>query len=109
MLPKKTTKAMKAKAKFMTKTGLAQALADSTEMKKALCMKIVNSLMNVGREQVKSVGKFKIPGLCMVKTRLKPATQAGERQMFGKTIIVKAKPAKTVVKAFPIAALKKSI
>ena len=42
----------------------------------------------------------------MIKTRLKPATKAGKREMFGKVVVVKAKPAKTVVKAFPVAALK---
>jgi hypothetical protein len=45
----------------------------------------------------------------MLKTRVKPATKAGKREMFGKTVVVKAKPAKTVVKAFPVAAIKKSI
>jgi len=29
--------------------------------------------------------------------------------MFGKVVVVKAKPAKTVVKAFPVAALKKVV
>jgi hypothetical protein len=29
--------------------------------------------------------------------------------MFGKEVVVKAKPAKTIVKAFPVAALKASI
>ena len=40
----------------------------------------------------------------MIKTRKKAATKAGKRMMFGKEVIVKAKPAKTVVKAFPVAA-----
>ena len=34
---------------------------------------------------------------------------ASAMEMFGKEVVVKAKPAKTVVKAFPVAALKKSI
>jgi len=41
----------------------------------------------------------------MVKTRTKPATKAGKREVFGK-VMVKAKPAKTVVKAFAVPALK---
>merc|ERR1711971_46810 len=32
-----------------------------------------------------------------VKTRRKPATKAGKREIFGKMVVVKAKPAKTVV------------
>ena len=40
---------------------------------------------------------------------MKPATKAGMRLAFGKEMQVKAKPAKTVVKAFPVAALKAQI
>ena len=43
----------------------------------------------------------------MIKTREKPATKAGTRSMFGKEVVVKAQPAKTVVKAYPVAAVKK--
>ena len=40
---------------------------------------------------------------------MKPATKAGKKEIFGKMCIVKAKPAKKIVKAFPVAALKASI
>merc|ERR1740120_643142 len=36
----------------------------------------------------------------MIKTRQKKATKAGKREVFGKIVMVKAKPAKTVV-GFP--------
>ena len=39
----------------------------------------------------------------------KVGTKAGKREMFGKVTMVKAKPATTVVKAFCVSALKKSI
>merc|ERR1712003_392072 len=78
-----------AAAKAMTKGALADSLASSVEVKKT--------------------GVFTIPGLARIKTRRKPATKATKRIMFGKETIVKAKPAKTVVKAFPVAALKASI
>ena len=42
----------------------------------------------------------------MIKTREKKATKAGKRMMFGKEVTVKAQKAKTVVKAFPVAAVK---
>ena len=106
-------KAMKAKAmkgaKPLTKTGIAEALASETQIKKSECMKVLNSLADVAAKEVKKSGKFTIPGLCMVKTRLKPATKAGKREVFGKMMMVKAKPAKTIVKAYCVAALKKSI
>lgn len=101
-------KAMKGQ-KAMTKGGLMGSLADATEMKKSDIAKILNSLTEIGTEEVKKTGKFTLPGLCMIKTRKKAATKAGKRMMFGKEVIVKAKPAKTVVKAFPVAALKQQI
>ena len=52
---------------------------------------------------------FTIPGLCRIKTRVKPDTKAGVRMAFGQEIKVKAKPARTVVKVFPVTALKKQI
>merc|ERR1711972_908225 len=76
-------------AKAMTKGGIAEALSTSTE--------------------VKSTGVFTIPGVCKIKTRMKPATKAGKREVFGKVVMVKAKPARKVVKAFPVSALKKSV
>merc|ERR1719262_2195642 len=99
---------MKAAGKPMTKGGLAEALAAETEIKRSECMKVVNSLAGIATKQVKSAGKFVLPGLCMIKTRLKPATKAGKREIFGKVTVVKAKPARTVVKAFPVSAIKKA-
>merc|ERR1712207_68797 len=100
-------KAMNAKA--MTKGGIAEALSTDTELKKNLCGKILNSLAEVATQEVQKTGVFTIPGLCKIKTRVKPATKAGKREVFGKTVMVKAKPAGKVVKAFPASALKKSV
>merc|ERR1711865_190008 len=101
-------KAMKA-VKTITKTGLAEAIASSTELKKSDCAKVLASLTVVVTKEVKKTGKVTIPGLCMIKTRVKPATKAGKREMFGQVVMVSAKPAKTVVKAYPVAAIKKAI
>ena len=101
-------KAMKGQ-KAMTKGGLTGSLADATEIKKADIAKVLNSLAEIGTEEVKKSGKFILPGLCMIKTRQKPATKAGKKLMFGKEVMVKAQPAKTVVKASPVAALKSMI
>merc|ERR1719394_85878 len=58
---------------------------------------------------MKGAAKFTIPGLCMLKLKNKPATKAGKKEVFGKVVMVKAKPASKVVKAYCVAALKKSI
>merc|ERR1711862_166695 len=105
MAPMKKAVAVKA----MTKGALADALATANELKKAQCGKIVDSLAAIATKEVKKTGKFTLPGLCMIKTRLKPATKAGKREIFGKMTLVKAKPAKTIVKAYAVAALKKAI
>merc|ERR1712173_369249 len=49
------------------------------------------------------------PRLARLKIRTKPATKAGKKEVFGKLVMVKAKPARKIVKAYPVAALKKSI
>merc|ERR1712066_1186307 len=104
MVAPKAMKAMKATGKALSKGALAQAVADETEMKRSEVTKIIDSLASVATKEVKKNGKFTVPGLCMIKTRVKPATKAGKREMFGKVVFVKAKPAKTIVKAYCVAA-----
>merc|ERR1711920_927249 len=58
-------------------------------------MGALSTLASIAVEETKKNGKFKIPDLVTIKTRKKPATKAGKREMFGKTVLVKAKPAKT--------------
>merc|ERR1712232_1473555 len=103
----KAMKAMKGVASI-TKTDLCAALEKGSSVKKSDCKKVLESLAEVASKEVKK-GKFTIPGVVMVKTRVKPATKAGKREVFGKVMMVKPKPAKTVVKAFTVAALKKAV
>merc|ERR1712226_516875 len=107
MLP--PMKSMKAGAKAMTKGALLKAIATEHGLKTKACSNVLNSLVTVATSEVKKSGVFTIPGVCRIKTRTKPATKACTRMMFGKETQVKAKPAKTVVKAFAVAALKKQI
>merc|ERR1712193_597327 len=97
------------KATAMTKGAVAEALATKCELKKSVATKVMASLAEVATAEVKKTGIFTIPGLCHIKTRMKPATKAGKKEIFGKMCIVKAKPAKKIVKAFAVAALKASI
>merc|ERR1719433_457867 len=104
----KSMKTMKG-GKPMSKGAIAAAVAEAVEMKRSEVAKMLDCLADIGTKETAKVGKFTLPGLGMIKTRVKPATKAGKRMMFGQEVVVKAKPAKTVVKAFPAAALKKSI
>merc|ERR1712173_334838 len=66
-------------------------------------MGILAAVAEIGTEEVKKAGVFSLPGLVRIKTRKKAATKAGKKEMFGKMVLIKARPAKTVVKAFPVA------
>merc|ERR1711948_69962 len=101
-------KAMKT-AKSMTKGAIADSLATSCELKKSVCAKMINGLAELAAAEVTKAGVFTLPGLCKLKTRTKPATKAGKREVFGKVVMVKAKPARKIVKAYPVNALKSSI
>merc|ERR1711966_130253 len=94
------------KGTVMTKSALLAAIAEKCEVKRSVASKALSTLASIATEETKKNGKFVVPGLVMIKTRKKPATKAGEREMFGKVVLVKAKPAKTVVKAFPAKMLK---
>merc|ERR1712224_489304 len=90
----------------MTKTALCAAIAEACEVKNKVASTALATLASVGGEQLKKAVKFVIPGLAMIKTRKKPATKAKKMLMFGEMKLVKAKPAKTVVKAFAAKTLK---
>merc|ERR1712003_239192 len=105
----KSMKAGKAGAKAMTKGALTKAIATEHGLKQKACSEVLNTLVDIATKEVKKTGVFTIHGLCRIKTRTKPATKAGVRNIFGKEVKVAAKPAKKVVKAYPVQALKKQI
>merc|ERR1712012_953696 len=113
MAPRAKAPAMKAAAMkggaAMSKSGLVAALIEGTEVKGSVCKQLLEKLATVATKEGKGSGKFTIPGLCMLKIRNKPATKAGKKEVFGKVVMVKAKPASKVVRAYCVAALKKSI
>ena len=80
MAPMKTIKAMKAMkagSKVMTKGALVKTLAEQHELKAKVCSGLLQSLATLATTEVKKTGIFTIPGLCRIKTRVKPATKAG--------------------------------
>merc|ERR1712179_486727 len=106
---KKGMKSMKKGVKSIGKSAIADALGAACEKKRSEMAKVLDALAELAEKEAKSTGKFTIPGVCMVKTRHKPATKAGKRMAFGKEVRVKAKPARTVVKCFAVKALKDSV
>merc|ERR1719146_543346 len=100
---------MKSGGKAMSKGAIVKSLADKHELKTKACSEVLDSLAALATAEVKKNGIFTVPGLARIKTRVKPATKAGVRNIFGKDVKVKAKAAKTVVKAFAVSALKNQI
>merc|ERR1712216_657682 len=84
-----TAKAMKS-GKAMTKGALVKMLAEQHEMKTKVCSGLLESLVTLATAEVKKTGIFTVPGLCRIKTRVKPATKAGVRMAFGQEMKVKA-------------------
>merc|ERR1712170_272471 len=104
----KAPRAMKAtSSNKLTKGAMVKDIATEHGLKTKEVNQVFDSLASIATAEVKKSGVFTLPGLCRIKTRRKPATKAGKREIFGKVVVVKAKPAKTVTKAFPVAALKK--
>merc|ERR1712186_294089 len=102
--------AMKAAAvKSITWAALADEIAQKSGLKRKDALNMLQCLAELTTREVKKTGKFTIPGVAMLKTRRKPATKACKKEIFGKMQMVEAKPAKTVVKAFPVAAIKKAV
>merc|ERR1711903_303604 len=102
-------KAMKATSKAITKGAIVKDIATEHGLKTKQISQVFDSLAAMATKEVKKAGVFTIPGVCRIKTRVKPATKAGMRNIFGKDVKVAAKPARTIVKAFPVAALKQQI
>merc|ERR1712072_1053192 len=109
MLPPMKSKSMKSGAKVMTKGQITKKLAEEHGLKQKASSELLKTFVELAAKEVKKTGVFSIPGLCRLKTRVKPATKAGVRNIFGKEVKCAAKPAKTIVKAFCASALKKQI
>merc|ERR1712093_306936 len=92
--------------KAMPKSEIFGAIESSSGVKRKSVKAVFETLGSLIPTQLKSAGKFTIPGITMIKLKKKPATKAGKRMAFGKEVFVKAKPAKTVVKCCTVKALK---
>merc|ERR1719160_1953777 len=102
-------RAMKKGVKAMPKSAIADALGTACDKKRSEVSKGLEALAELAGKEIKSTGKFPIPGVAIIKTRHKPARKAGKRMAFGKEVKVKAKAAHTVVKAVAVSALKQSV
>jgi nucleoid DNA-binding protein len=89
---------MPKKSKY-TKSALAADLAEAADVSRSQALKILNALAEIAVKELKSAGEFTVPHVAKLMVKEKPATSAGTREMFGKTVVVKARPKRKVVKA----------
>jgi nucleoid DNA-binding protein len=98
------------KVKATTKSQIIKNLAESTSLTKKNVTDLLDALLAHIHTDLakKGVGVFTLPGLCKFKLDVKKAVPAGERKdpFSGQMKFYPAKPAKKVVKARPVKALK---
>lgn len=102
-----------AKSKAATKAEIFGALAEKTSVAKKDISKLFDALSELISKELgkKGPGQFVIPGLLKLKVVRKPATKAkqGINPFTKEPMTIKAKPARNVVKAVPMKALKELV
>lgn len=106
----KKVSAVKTIKEPLTKSALYATIAERTELQKKQVVAVFDELASIINGHVKrnGAGVFTLPGLLKIKVVRKPATKArkGINPFTGEPTIFKAKPARNVVKAQPLKALK---
>lgn len=101
------------KAKAATKSAMYQKLAEETELTRKQVDSVFTALTNFIHHEVgkKGPGLVTVPGLLKIKRVEKPATKSrmGRNPQTGEAITIKAKPKRTVVKAYALKALKEMV
>ncbi len=111
---KKTTTARKTTAaaagKPRTKSEIFRMIAEDTGLARKDVVSVFDSMNNVMQKDLgrRGPGVFTVPGLIKVRVVKKPAVKArkGTNPFTGEEMMFKAKPARKVVKAQPLKALK---
>jgi DNA-binding protein HU-beta len=97
--------------KKMTKSQFVNAFAEKTGMNRKEATAALNTLNMMVVEQLGKSGELVIPGLVRLNVAVKPATpeREGINPFTKQPMIYKAKPARKIVKAYPVKALKDAI
>ena len=112
--PTKAAPAEKAtRPKPISKAEVLSDLAEKTKLTKKQVSEVLESLTELVHKELgkKGPGLFVIPGLIRLKVVVKPATKAKEgfNPRTKEPMTIKAKPARKVVKAYPLKTLKESV
>ena len=95
----------------LSKSGLIQAIADSTELARKDVKGVLEAMSDLGYKELKKSGVFLVPGFAKFVVIKKPATKArkGTNPFTGEPMMFKAKPARKIVRARPVKAAKDAV
>jgi DNA-binding protein HU-beta len=100
-------------AKSMSKSELIQKIADehSNGLSRKDIKGVIESLADVGYKELKKTGAFFVPGFAKFVVIKKPATKArkGINPFTKEPTIFKAKPARKIIRARPVKAVKDAV
>jgi DNA-binding protein HU-beta len=100
-------------AKLMSKSELIPKLADehANGLTRKDIKSVIESLADVGYKELKKTGAFFVPGFAKFVVVKKPATKArkGINPFTKEPTIFKAKPARKVIRARPVKAVKDAV
>ena len=97
---------------YLTKSQLVEKISEQhSEISKRDIKGIMETLSTVGHKELKKSGVFVVPGFAKFVVVKKPATKArkGKNPFTGEEMMFKAKPARKIVRARPVKAVKEAV
>ena len=94
-----------------TKSEILAQVSKETELSRKQVSEVFESLNGVIKKSLRGNGLFTLPGLLKLKVVKRPATKAreGTNPFTGEKMMFKAKPARKIVRARPVKAVKDSV
>jgi DNA-binding protein HU-beta len=98
-------------AKLMSKSELIKRIVDQHKMARKDVKAVFESLAAIGYKELNKVGAFVVPGFAKFVVIKKPATKerSGINPFTKEPMIFKAKPARKIVRARPVKAVKGAV
>ena len=95
----------------MSKSQLVEQIATKSELSKRDVKAVLELMTEIGHKELKKNGAFVVPGFAKFVVIKKPATKArkGTNPFTGEEMMFKAKPARKIVRARPVKAVKDAV
>jgi DNA-binding protein HU-beta len=97
--------------KLMSKSSLVQTIAELHGLTRKDVKGVIESLTEIGHKELKKTGAFVGPGFAKFVVIKKPATKArkGINPFTKEPTVFKARPARKIIKARPVKAVKDAV